>query len=344
MWRCPLWVPRDPGGAKRLLHLFSFAVSSLPAMLRQIWWRPSLVWVVEPSLFSAPAAWLTARLCRARAWLHIQDYELDAAFELGILRGATARRIAGWVERSLMRRFDAVSTISSRMLDRAATKGVRSSSLVFFPNWVDLASVSPPKGPNGLRARLCIDETAIVALYSGTIGRKQGLDLLAQTAALLEHMQTLVFVFCGDGPGRADLEQRALALPNVRFLDLQPVEQLGALLGMADIHLLPQSADAADLVMPSKLTGILASGAPVVATCRPDTALGEVARECGLITPPGDASAFAAAVRLLATDSALRAQLGQAGRAYAVAHLAREKVLTEFENQLLRVVSRANQH
>ncbi len=31
--RCPLWVPRQPGGAKRLLHLASYAVSSLPVML-----------------------------------------------------------------------------------------------------------------------------------------------------------------------------------------------------------------------------------------------------------------------------------------------------------------------
>ncbi|RYF30619.1 MAG: colanic acid biosynthesis glycosyltransferase WcaI, partial [Cytophagaceae bacterium] len=30
VWRCPLWVPPRPGGAKRLLHLASFALSSLP--------------------------------------------------------------------------------------------------------------------------------------------------------------------------------------------------------------------------------------------------------------------------------------------------------------------------
>jgi hypothetical protein len=42
-------------------------------------------------------------------------------------------------------------------------------------------------------------------------------------------------------------------------------------LATADIHLLPQRADAADLVMPSKFTGILASARSVVATVHPDT-------------------------------------------------------------------------
>ena len=89
--RAPLWVPARPGGLKRLVHLASFALSSLPSLLRAAAGRPDIILVVEPALFCAPAAWLAARLCGARAWLHIQDYEVDAAFELGLLKGAGLR-------------------------------------------------------------------------------------------------------------------------------------------------------------------------------------------------------------------------------------------------------------
>ena len=41
--RCPLWVPRKPSGLKRLLHLASFAASSLPVLLAQALWRPQVV-------------------------------------------------------------------------------------------------------------------------------------------------------------------------------------------------------------------------------------------------------------------------------------------------------------
>lgn len=144
----------------------------------------------------------------------------------------------------------------------------------------------------------------------------------------------VIFVFCGNGVGRADLVALCDGLPNVRFLELQPVERLGALLGMADIHLLPQRADAADLVMPSKLTGMLASGRPVVATAAPGTQVAMVVEQCGLVVPPGDAGALADAVLFLANDADIRAELGAKARAYAEANLGRDAILSRFECEL----------
>jgi colanic acid biosynthesis glycosyl transferase WcaI len=139
--RCPLWVPRQPGGAKRLVHLASFALSSLPVMLAQVLWRPKLVWVVEPALFCAPAAVAVARLRGARAWLHVQDFEVDAAFDLGLLKGQRIRALVAGVERWLMRRFDVVSTISQRMHQRLLAKGVDAPEARLAVNWVDMAHV-----------------------------------------------------------------------------------------------------------------------------------------------------------------------------------------------------------
>src|SRR5262249_40405943 len=49
IWRAPLWVPRSPGGLKRILHLVSFAICSLPVILLQALWRPQLVMTVAPA-------------------------------------------------------------------------------------------------------------------------------------------------------------------------------------------------------------------------------------------------------------------------------------------------------
>ena len=46
--RTPLWVPHQPSGLKRLIHLASFALSSLPVLFKQWFWKPDVVWVVEP--------------------------------------------------------------------------------------------------------------------------------------------------------------------------------------------------------------------------------------------------------------------------------------------------------
>jgi len=124
--RCPLWVPHRPNGLKRLLHLASFALLSLPVVLSQRGWRPDVVLTVAPAFFCAPGALLLGRLCGegCHGWLHIQDFELDVAFELGLLKGRWMRELAeGW-ERRTLRGFERVSSISAAMVERARRKGV----------------------------------------------------------------------------------------------------------------------------------------------------------------------------------------------------------------------------
>lgn len=348
VYRCPLWVPNKPSGLKRILHLASFALSSFPIMLSQIFWRPNLVLVVEPPLFCAPQSWIVARLSGAKAWLHIQDFEVDAAFDLGMLKGSLLRRLVTAAERWLLRRFDRVSTISQRMVDRLFAKGVSEENTVLFPNWVDLNTIASKQALDvkskvdnnscSYRTELAIGSDSIVALYSGNMGAKQGLEILAQSATLLHDSPEIVFVFCGNGAGREDLVLQCSGLNNVRFIDLQPLERLGELLGMADIHLLPQRADAADLVMPSKLTGMLASGRPVVATANPNTELANVVKNFGCVVPPQQPDAFAKAIMTLVEDADLRLKLGVAGSSYAEEYLDRDVVLARFQNEVTKIL------
>ena len=73
VFRTPLWVPAQPSGLKRLIHLASFALLSIPALFKQWSWKPDVVWVVEPPLMCAPAAVAFAKLNGAKSWLHVQD-------------------------------------------------------------------------------------------------------------------------------------------------------------------------------------------------------------------------------------------------------------------------------
>jgi len=333
--RAPLWVPRRVNGLSRLLHYGSFALSSIPPLVRTLPWRPDWVLVVAPSLFSAPIPRLLARLTSGRTWLHIQDFEVEAAFRLGMLPGQRLLQpLAEAWERGLLSRFDRVSTISKRMLAHLHTKGVDSERAVLLPNWVDVKTIKPLSGPSPLRAELGIAPETRVILYSGNMGRKQGLEIVVQAAHLCRDEPDMLFVLCGDGVARAELESQSAGLASMRFLPLQPVERLNDLLNLADVHILPQRAGAADLVMPSKLTGMLASGKAVVATAAPGTELAEVIGQVGYLTPPEDPQKLAEALRGLAQDPAERQRLGALGRAYAETHLARQQVLDQLLTQL----------
>ncbi len=339
VFRTPLWVPSQPSGIKRLVHLASFALSSLPTLFKQWTWKPDVVWTVEPALMCAPATVTFAKLNGAKSWLHVQDYEVNAAFDMGLIKAKWLRGFVEACERWLMRCFDRVSSISSQMLKLAKQKGIEESKIVSFPNWVDISAIQPLQDISPYRKELKISDDKIIALYSGNMGGKQGLEILAEAARIIaeQKIENIQFVFCGNGAGRADLEQACLGLNNVIFLDLQPFERLGELLGLADIHLLPQRADAADLVMPSKLTGMLASGKSVIATATADTELGHVITEganCGLIVEPENGLALVEAIIQLSQDSESRRRYGENARRYAENNLEKQQVLTLFEKRL----------
>jgi len=327
VWRAPIWVPKSPGGLTRVLHLLSFAFTSFPLMIRQVFWAPDLVITVAPAFVCAPAAWLTARLCGAQAWLHMQDFEVDIAFRLNLLRGPLLQRAVLRMERLVLRRFDIVSSISGRMAERLLVKGVEQKRIRYFPNWVDTTHIKTSGGSGGYRTQLGIAPDSVVVLFSGTLGGKQGLMVIPEAARLLASRENIVFVICGDGVMKAKVEAASADLPNMHLLPLQPFERLGELLCMADIHLLPQSPGAADLVLPSKLSGMLASGRPVIATCLTGTELHGVVSQCGLVVPPKDSAKLANAISQLAEDPAARLEMGRRARAYAEGHFERDAIL-----------------
>jgi colanic acid biosynthesis glycosyl transferase WcaI len=336
VFRCPLWIPRVPRGWRRMLYYATFALSSWPVMLAQTFWRPDIVLSIEPTLFSSPHSLCVARLCSAAAWLHVQDLEVDVAFELRDLRLGKLQQSILMIERFLLRRFDMVSAISDRMVERLSSKGVDASRTVLFPNWVDTSEIYPLPTPNPLRRELGISDQTVVALYSGNMGLKQGLHLIIDASRQLAHRRDILFVMCGEGPCRNALVEMSAGAGNVVFLPLQPIGRLNELLNMADIHLLPQLAGAADLVMPSKLTGMMASGKAILATADEGTQLARVLAGRGACARPGDVTVFAMAIASLADNPELRRQMGVEARKYAVTHLNRDDILSSFESSLMK--------
>ncbi|WP_298125313.1 WcaI family glycosyltransferase [Brevundimonas sp.] len=339
--RTPLYVPVRPTGLRRLAHLASFGAVALPtavSVARRF--KPDLVFAVAPALSCAVAALAAARVCGARTWLHIQDFEVDAAFDLGILKQRQVRDLALWSERSLLTRFDRVSTISPQMVRRLGEKGIPADRVREFRNWVDVDAVQVFASTNTrYRQELGIAPDRVVALYSGNMAGKQGLEMIAEAARRLDRAGAPVtFVLCGGGPARGPLEAACTGLADVRFLDLQPSERLPELLGTADIHLLPQRPEAADLVMPSKLLGMLASGRPIVGIAEPGTGIAAEIADCGLAVP-ATADALADAIAVLAADPERRRTLGAAGRLRAEGRWRQASVIDGFEREALSLLA-----
>lgn len=342
VWRCPLYVPANPGGIKRILCLTSFSLACIPIMFRQLFWKPDVVFSIEPPVFCAPAAVLTAWLCGAISILHIQDLEIDIAFKLGILPFAWMSRVLGFLETGLMRRFDAVSTISLSMLNRLELKGVSRDRLFLFPNWADLDAIRfNDSGRRSYRQQWNVSDKQTVLLYSGNMARKQGLELVVGAAERLRDRKDILFVLCGDGVAKPGLMQRVAeqGLCNIRFIPLQPVDQLASLLSAADIHLVIQKSGATDLVMPSKLTNIMAVGGYSIVTAEEQTELGRLLignPRFGRLCRPECEEEFVSVILDCLDGGGWKGERDSI-RTYASRHFEKEVVLTDFANKVAAI-------
>jgi colanic acid biosynthesis glycosyl transferase WcaI len=318
------WQPRHATALHRILSELHFlALGGLALLVRRTARRP-LVLSLSPSILSvALGALATRRGGRHVALVH--DIQSGLAAGLGMVRNERSLRVMRWVERVVLNRADLIVVLSQEMRDHLRALGVR-APIEIVPIWVDPERVRPM--PPEKRAILRV-------LYSGSLGRKQGLDQIVAAAAELEAREAPIeIVLRGTGNAAERLEHRIaeLGLGNIRLAALLPAGSLSEGLADGDIHLVPQDPEAADFAMPSKVFNIMAAGRPFVATARRGSSLWHLAEESGafLCVAPNDPRALADAVESLAGDAARREALGARGRAFVEANRSKSKVLMQF--------------
>ena len=312
-------------GLFRGAHGFDAVIAVCPPMFTGI-----------PPLYSA---WF-----RKVPWVyHIQDFQVDAALRLKILKIGIFGKLLYRLENFLVRAATRVASITPSMCRRAAAKGADESRLLFLPNWADVRGLKPTDRDNSFRRDHAPGEADMLVLYAGAMGAKQGLELIIDVARGLRNDPRFHFLIVSAGPEFQRLQSlaRSANLSNITFLPLQPLERLGDMLAAADVHLVIQKADAADLVMPSKLTNILAIGRPAVATAEAGTALWDVVvgNDAGVAVPPEDAAALQAALIRLAEHPDDRQRMGANARRYAEMNLDQDAILSRFEGQLIEMVT-----
>ncbi|MBC6608752.1 WcaI family glycosyltransferase [Hymenobacter sp. BT188] len=334
--RCPMYVPTQPSGLKRILLDFSFLVSAGGKLLHLLLGsKYDAVVVVAPSFQFGLLGVLYQKLRNGRFFYHIQDLQIEAARDLQMIKSKKVIELLLKTEGYILKQADVISSISEGMVGRIQAKAQK--PVVLFPNWTDLTLFYPIADKAPLKMEFGFSSTDRIVLYSGAMGEKQGLDAILYAAQEYRQQPHLKFIICGSGPYKATLEALAhsLALTNVVFLPLQAPEKLNHFLNMADVHLVIQKATASDLVMPSKLTTILAVGGLALITANEGSGLHNLVQQhgIGLLVEAESQSALSQGLqRALAQDN--RAVTTKA-RKYADQYLSLECIMATFEEALL---------
>ncbi len=210
---------------------------------------------------------------------------------------------------------------------------------MLFSNWTDVNSFYPIEDKVKLRRKFSYQASDKIVMYSGAIGEKQGLDSILAIADQLRNLSNLKFIICGSGPYQKELENLAeqLKLKNVNFTPLQSYSEFNDFLNLADVHLVIQKASASDLVMPSKLTTILAVGGLAIITANPGSGLHSLVNEhrIGVLVGAENTNSLKECI-LQVVNNDFKA-VNRNARRYAEDYLSKDKVLLSYERHIQKV-------
>jgi len=340
IYRCPQYVPTTPTGFKRMLNGFTFFMTSFFVILKLMFnSKFDFVISVVPSFETGLLAILYKKIRGGKFLYHIQDLQIDAARDLKILKSSLLIKFLLRIEKYILKNADVVTSISSGMMEKVKIKC--NKKVDFFPNWVDGKIIFPISNKAELKEEFGFNPSNKIILYSGAVGEKQGLENILYVADQFRTYDHLDFVICGSGPYLKRLEEikKELGLNNVTFMPTQPVEKLNHFLNMADLHLILQRADASDLVMPSKLTNILAIGGVPVVTASQSSSLYDLieSKGLGIIAPPDNVQELAKAIGYAIITSNL--EISANALEYAKQNFSIENIISNFSLHMKEVSS-----
>jgi colanic acid biosynthesis glycosyl transferase WcaI len=329
--RIQMYIPGRVTGASRLMSDLSFLISLVRrGGFRD--WKPEVVVTASPMLSQ----------CLAQRFLYsgqgiprlivVQDFVVDAALELGILKMPFIATFLNAVQNWALRSAQTLSTISPLMLDKLRGKVGTDRRLVLIPNWIHQSLQSeidrqladaPPRESN-------------VLVYSGNFGRKQGLpDFLDQFRDVAKGGLDWNLEIYGGGAEKSELAAAMADTPAAKLGGVQDEECYVRTLLRASACLVTQRPGVGANFLPSKLLPALATGTPVLAVCDQDSPLGReiVESGCGEVIKPGDTPALLEVLRRWAAQPEQLAGMSRRARQRAALY-ERNFILGKYESEL----------
>ena len=341
VFRVWMYVPRNPRSVwRRVLFDSSFAFS---AFLKLLFTRRADCYIaISPPLQLAVVAGWLGRWRRIPVLVQIKDLVPDAAAAVGAMNPqGRAYKIASWLEKTSYRQAAKLGVICDGMRRNLLAKKIPPQKIELLPDYIDLRFMQPRE--DGFRQRAGIGQDQWLAMYSGSVAGKQGLETWVQAGEILDHDHEIACCLVGEGAYLPDLKNLAnqRGLRRFRFLPLGERAALPGQLAAADCLIITQRAAVRDMVFPGKLLYYMAAGRPIIASVHPDSETGRFIREhqVGIVTSAEDPLALANAVRTLRADPVMARQLGAKGRRVAETHFDREKVLLRFEQVILQMAN-----
>ncbi len=332
IYRYKQFTPENPTFLKRIVQIVDFTIGT-----RINFKHIKNCDIVISVIPFTSSAWLGNTLSRkrnAKHWIHIQDFEFDAAFQSGLAQMSRGKSCIHknlmQLERRILNKADRVSTISHAMLRKLQTK--TSTPSYYLPNWTDLMITEG----STVAKHPFFNPNKFSILYAGNVGDKQDWLLFEKMVAALDDSCFEVIVV-GAGARMEVLKKKLAQNKMVHFYNPVPLATLPQLLSSADVHILFQKKEVIDTVMPSKIIGMMGSSKPSIVTGHPDAETAQIIKDSkgGFYETPNTIQLILARLQQLREDPEAATTMGKNARSYVEMNYNKDIILRSFYRTLM---------
>lgn len=326
--RIPL-IARGHGSVGMILNYFSFVFSGF-------FWnlftrlKAEMVFIFEVSpMTQALTGVRYAKKHRVPCWIYVQDLWPE---NIEIVTGIHAPVVIRPIERMVRNIYHSCDRIFATSPSFVRMIGQRipdeTEKISYWPQYAE-----DYYRPDRSGSPLIPKDGRFRIIFTGNVGQAQGLDILPDTAKLLDKDRYL-FVIVGDGRSKDALVQKIDGLgvgDMFLMIPRQKAEDIPALVGCCDAAFVSfMNNPLFSNTIPAKLQSYMACGIPVLACASGETERIVKSADCGVCCAIGDAEALAKAVEELSHSDRLE-EYGRNARDYFRAHFDRKMLLDSFD-------------
>ncbi|MBV7338406.1 glycosyltransferase family 4 protein [Chloroflexi bacterium TSY] len=342
-----VWVKTSPH--KTLYHRLAFYVSY---MFMAIWagifltrGKYDVIYCTSPPLFVGGAGLVLSWIKRIPLVFEVRDPWPESAIQLGELQNRHAIRWATRLEEACYHHARAIVAVTKGIQEHLYERSIPKEKISVIPNGANTEIYRPRAPDEALRIQLGLRPEHFVVIYTGLHGLAHGLETVLEAAHLLSDEPDVHFLFVGDGPRKASLQNLALemSLSQTTFHPAVPEEELPSYLALANVGLdCRRKIGISQGTLPVKMFSYMACGLPVI-LCIEGEAI-EVLKKAnaGVAVPPEDSQALAHAIRSLLQDSKVSASTSNQAREYVEQFFSRQVFAQQLASLLERVVADTN--
>lgn len=221
-----------------------------------------------------------------------QDIFPENAYFAGILsESSMIYKVAHALQKYAYKNATALSTISDDMKSTIVTRyGISEDKVQVIYNWGHEELKAHSDEENVFLKKYPKKSGEFRVVYAGNLGKMQNVELILETAALMEDDQDVSFYIVGGGVNEEQLKTFAKEkeLNNVTFVRMQPPEEVADLYAAADVNVIPLQKELIYAALPSKTADCLIAGKPIITCVDNGTAVEKIIRPYGIVNTGAD--------------------------------------------------------